>query len=136
MLMALAAACIALLVLLEVLSQKNARDGGIMFATSGQLLSSGQTFTYLYLPTIIAVCGSMTWSWIDLDVKRLEGYFQLSKDEGALGSDSVLLSYPVEFLPLVPPRAAKRRSVALNNLPDRANNVGNGLLLLQDQRCF
>ena len=84
-----------------------------MFATNGQSLRSGQTFTYLYLPTIISVIGGMTWGWIDLDVKRLEGYFQLSKDGGALGSDSVLLSYPVEFLPLVPPRAAKRRSLPI-----------------------
>jgi hypothetical protein len=114
LLFTVAAASISLLVLLEVLSHKNARDGGVMFASVGQPISTGQTFTYLYLPTILSVIGGMIWSWIDLDVKRLEAYFQLSKDGGAHGSDSVLLSYPVEFLPLVPPRAARRRSVFID----------------------
>lgn len=109
LLLTVAAGCIVLLVLLEVLSHKNARDGAIMFASNGQSLSSGQEFTYLYLPTIIAVIGSMIWSWIDLDVKRLESFFQLSKPGGASGSDSVLLSYPVDFLALVPITATRRR---------------------------
>ena len=80
-----------------------------MLAKNGGYLGPGQEFTYLYLPTIIAVIGSMIWSWIDLDVKRLESFFQLSKPDGALGSDSVLLSYPVDFLAFVPITAARRR---------------------------
>ena len=80
-----------------------------MFAKDGASLDPGQEFTYLYLPTIIAVIGSMIWSWIDLDVKRLESFFQLSKPDGASGSDSVLLSYPVDFLAFVPITAARRR---------------------------
>ena len=109
LLLSVSAGCIVLLVLLEVLSHKNARDGGIMFAKDGGSLGPGQEFTYLYLPTIIAVIGSMIWSWIDLDVKRLESFFQLSKPDGASGSDSVLLSYPVDFLAFVPITAARRR---------------------------
>ena len=109
LLLTVSTSCIVLLVLLEVLSHKNAQDGGIMFAKSGGSLGTGQQFTYLYLPTIIAVCGSMIWSWIDLDVKRLENFFQLSKPGGAPGSESVLLSYPVDFLALVPISAARRR---------------------------
>ena len=88
-----------------------------------------------YLPTIIVVLGSMTRDWIDFDVKRLEGFFPLSEDEGALGSESVLLSYPVELLPLVPPRAAKRRSVCFDVGFGRANDVDNGPLSPQDWRC-
>ena len=80
-----------------------------MFARDGESLGAGQQFTYLYLPTIIAVCGSMIWSWIDLDIKRLESFFQLSKPGGASGSDSVLLSYPVDFLAFVPITATRRR---------------------------
>ena len=109
LLLTVSAGCIVLLVLLEVLSRKNAKDGGIMFAKHGESLGPGQEFTYLYLPTIIAVIGSMIWSWIDLDVKRLESFFQLSKPDGASGSDSVLLSYPVDFLAFVPITAARRR---------------------------
>ena len=109
LLLTVSAGCVVLLVLLEVLSHKNARDGGIMFAKDGASLGPGQEFTYLYLPTIIAVIGSMIWSWIDLDVKRLESFFRLSKPHGASGSDSVLLSYPVDFLAFVPITAARRR---------------------------
>ena len=109
LLLTVSAGCIVLLVLLEVLSRKNARDGGIMFAKNGGSLAPGQEFIYLYLPTIIAVIGSMIWSWIDLDVKRLGSFFQLSKPDGASGSDSVLLSYPVDFLAFVPITAARRR---------------------------
>ena len=51
----------------------------------------------------------MIWSWIDLDVKRLEAFFLLSKPEGSSGKDSILLSYPVDFLAFVPIKAAKLR---------------------------
>lgn len=66
---------------------------------------------YLYFPTVIAVIFSMYWAWIDLDTKRMEPYYQLSKDEGALGKDSLLLQYPFDFLPLVPIKAARDRLV-------------------------
>ena len=135
LLIGLVTACIALLVVLEILSQKNAQDGGIIFAAYGQPLGSGQTFIYLYLPTIISVVGGMTWGWIELDVKRLEGFFQLSENGGTLGSEFVLLSYPMEFLPLVPPRAARRKLVGIAFTFDRANGVDNGPFLLQDLLC-
>ncbi|KAI9779104.1 MAG: hypothetical protein M1835_004766 [Candelina submexicana] len=53
----------------------------------------------------------MLWSWIDLDAKRLEPYFQLSKPEGASASDSILLHYPFDFIAFVPLKAARRRQV-------------------------
>ena len=53
----------------------------------------------------------IAWAALDLDVKRLEPYFQLSEPGGASASDSILLHYPFDFLALVPITAAKRRSV-------------------------
>lgn len=107
------AATAFLIAVLEVLSNKSRQDGGVILAGSVDDISAGQLFMYQYLPTIIAVLYSMLWSWIDLDAKRLEPYFQLSKPEGALAESSLLLQYPVDFLAFVPIRALKRRSVYL-----------------------
>jgi len=97
-----------LIILLGVLLWKTRRDGGILFAENIDDLPTVYSFMYLYLPTIFAVMYSTLWSWIDLDVKRLEPFFQLSKSCGAAAADSVL-PYPVEFLAAVPIRAARRK---------------------------
>ena len=69
----------------------------------------GYTFAYLYLPTIVSVLYGMAWAWIDLDMKRLEPYFQLSRSTGATAEDSLLLSYSLDYLPFVPLKALRHR---------------------------
>ena len=110
-LLGLAAFTIALIVFLEYLSKISQRDGGLVF-TPGTF-STSITFSFLYLPTLIAVIYSMLWSWVDLDTKRLEPYFQMSKKEGALAQDSLFLHYPFDFVAFVPYNAFRRRSVQL-----------------------
>ncbi|KAI9830034.1 MAG: hypothetical protein M1819_005864 [Sarea resinae] len=105
----LVALSVLLITLLEILSKKSEKYGGILFAEDLNDLPKGQSFAYLYLPTVIAVFYSMIWTWIDLDVKRLEPYFQLSQPGGAPAMDSVLLHYPFDFVAFVPIRAARRR---------------------------
>ncbi|KAF2685296.1 hypothetical protein K458DRAFT_365622 [Lentithecium fluviatile CBS 122367] len=100
---------LALLATLQVLLHRSQRDNGIIFAADINDLPLSRTFLYQYFPTIIAVFFSMFWAWIDLEVKRLEPYFQLSRPEGALGKDSLLLCYPFGFIPLVPLRALRKR---------------------------
>lgn len=107
------AASISLIVLLEMLSSRSRQDGGVILAGSRNDVSAAQFFAYQYLPTIIAVTYSMLWSWVDLDAKRLEPYFQLSKPGGALAESSLLLQYPVDFLAFVPLKAARRRYIIL-----------------------
>lgn len=80
-----------------------------MLAPDLEKLPLSTTFAYLYLPTTVAVLYSMLWSWVDLDAKRLEPYFQLSKQEGASAENSLLLHYPFDFVALVPLKAFKRR---------------------------
>lgn len=111
------AASVLLIALLEVLSNRSRQNGGVILAKSVDDISTGQSFMYQYLPTIIAVSYSMLWSWVDLDAKRLEPYFQLSKPEGALAETSLLLQYPLDFLAFVPIRAVKRRCVYMNWQP-------------------
>ena len=94
-----------LVAIFEYLSHESRRDGGIVFAE--QDFSNFTTFTYFYLPTILAVMYSMIWAWIALDTKRLEPYFQMSKVEGASPANSIFLHYPFD-LELVPPIKALR----------------------------
>jgi hypothetical protein len=100
---------IALIIGIQILQNLNAKNGGIAFAASINDFSSTQLFLTQYFPTILAVFFSIIWSWIDLDVKRLEPWFQMSSSEGALASRSILLHYPSDFLAFIPLRAARRR---------------------------
>jgi hypothetical protein len=102
-------ASIGLTAVLHVLLLKSQRNNGIAFAASTDKFSTLATFGYLYLPTILAVIYGFLWSWIDLDVRRMEPYFQLAKRGGASGAQSVLLCYPVDFLASVPIKAWKFR---------------------------
>lgn len=103
-----------MIISLEVLSyislgKNNSNGRGLAFAASVDDISTIATVSYLYLPTVIAVLYSMVWSWVDLDSKRLEPWFQLSQPGGAAAEDSILLHYPFDFLPFVPIRAARRK---------------------------
>lgn len=100
--------CGILIIVLEWLSWKN-KDNGFIYYTNEKDFSTEVSFCYLYLPTMLAICLSLLWSWIDLDVKRLEPFYQLSKDQGALAQQSTLLQYPVDFIAFVPFKAAKYR---------------------------
>ena len=98
-----------LIVALQLLLIKSQREGGVIVAETIDDIPLGKSFLYRYLPTIVALIFSVYWSWIDLQVKRLEPYYQLSKPGGAWGKDSLLLSYPFDFLPFVPLSALRRK---------------------------
>ncbi|KAF4345269.1 hypothetical protein FBEOM_771 [Fusarium beomiforme] len=104
---------IALTVLLaiavETLTQRSAAQGGLALSPSLEDMPGYAKFSYLYVPTIIAVLYSMLWSWIDLDVKRMQPWFELSKRDGATAENSLFLDYQYEFVALVPFKAAKRK---------------------------
>ncbi|QDS69130.1 hypothetical protein FKW77_010376 [Venturia effusa] len=99
----------ALVVVLQLLLIKSQRNGGIIFASDVNSLPLRTTFPYLYLPTIIAVIYGFLWNWIDLDVRRIEPFLQLAKEDGATGSESLMLHYPVDFLASVPIKAMRSR---------------------------
>lgn len=101
----------ALIAVLQYELVQSQRDNGIIFAPRINDLPLSRTFIYLYFPTILAVIFSIYWSWIDLQTKRMEPYYQLSKENGALGKDSLLLHYPFSFIPLVPVKAFRDRYV-------------------------
>lgn len=103
------ASTLGLIAVLQYLLARSRRDQGILFADNINDLPISRTFGYNYAPTVISVVFGLLWTWIDLDVKRLEPFFQLSKPGGALAKDSILLEYPFDFAVTIPFKALKRR---------------------------
>lgn len=110
-LLSLTLASLLIAALLEVLAQKSAAEGALSVVKTAEEIPGLVSFAYLYLPTIVAVCYSLVWNWVDLDVKRMQPWLELSKQEGATGNESLFLDYPVDFVAFVPFKAAKRRYV-------------------------
>ncbi|KAF4502064.1 hypothetical protein FAGAP_1680 [Fusarium agapanthi] len=108
-LLAVIALTILLAIAIETLAQRSAAQGGLALSPTLTDIPGYAKFSYLYVPTIIAVLYSLIWSWIDLDVKRMQPWFELSKDTGATGGGSLFLDYQYEFVALVPLKAAKRK---------------------------
>ncbi|KAL8851198.1 MAG: hypothetical protein Q9221_003829 [Calogaya cf. arnoldii] len=111
LLLSIVVVTLAFIALFEYLSHKSRMDGGIAFA-EGQF-SPAVSFAYKYLPIITAVLYSILWSWIDLDTKRLEPFFQLSRPKGADAADSIGLHYPFDFIAYAPLKALRRRHWAV-----------------------
>ncbi|KAF2646577.1 hypothetical protein P280DRAFT_386551 [Massarina eburnea CBS 473.64] len=100
---------LALFITLQLLILRSDRDQGVIFAPDINALPLSRTFMYRYFPTIVAVFYSMLWAWIDLETKRAEPWFRLSRKDGSKGADSLLLDYPSDFMPLVPFKAFKEK---------------------------
>ncbi|KAH6884885.1 hypothetical protein B0T10DRAFT_577284 [Thelonectria olida] len=101
--------CLLLCAVIEILAQRSQAQGGLALSSSQDDIPQYVMLSYLYLPTIIAISYSLIWTWIDLDVKRMQPWFQLSKPNGALAKDSAFLDYPSEFIAVVPFKAARRK---------------------------
>ncbi|KAF7537084.1 hypothetical protein G7Z17_g12922 [Cylindrodendrum hubeiense] len=76
----------------EVLFRKF-KDKPIVKFKSPDDFDSGLYFTVKFLPTLCAVLYGVFWQFTDFEVRRLEAYYQLSKQEGALASKSINVDY-------------------------------------------
>jgi hypothetical protein len=94
--------CWTFIVVLQYHLSRSQRDGGIIFATNINDLPLGRSFSYRYLPTVVAVIFSIFILWIDNDARRYEPYRLMLRPAGALAKESILLHYPFNFMPLVP----------------------------------
>ncbi|KAJ4167997.1 hypothetical protein NW754_011811 [Fusarium falciforme] len=108
-LLAVIALTLLLAAAVETIAQRSAAQGGLALSPTLDDLPGYAKFSYLYVPTIIAVLYSIIWSWIDLDVKRMQPWFELSKPKGATAENSLFLDYQYEFVALVPFKAAKQK---------------------------
>ncbi|KAL6897586.1 hypothetical protein GGI43DRAFT_97388 [Trichoderma evansii] len=94
---------------IEVLAHLSKAKGALALSRTQDEIPQYAMISYLYGPNIVAVLYSLIWSWVDLDVKRMQPWFELSKLEGATAENSMFLSYPYDFMATIPFKAAKRR---------------------------
>ena len=102
---------VALIALIEYINKISIKEKALFFAEKAEDFPIGVVFCYRYLPQMIVVVLGVGWAAVDLDVKRLEPYFQLSKPEGATASNSIFLHYPFDLIAFVPINAARKGCV-------------------------
>ena len=102
---------VTLIVLIEYINKISIEAKALFFGDKAERFPESVVFCYQYLPQMIVVALGVGWAAVDLDVKRLEPYFQLSKPEGATASNSMFLHYPFEFIAFVPINAARKGCV-------------------------
>ncbi|KAJ9158275.1 Protein AIG2 [Coniochaeta hoffmannii] len=101
-------ATLALAAIIEMLAQKSMREGGLCLTPEADATSPG-VISSRYGPTAIAVIYSLTWTWIDLDIRRIQPWLELSRADGGTAESTLLLDYPFEFLAFVPIKAWKKK---------------------------
>lgn len=101
---------LALLCCTSFLHFRDYKDGAVLFADAGKALSNEQNFLVRYLPIMLMVLYGMLVSMVDLDIKRLEPWYQLSKPKPATrGLPPLLCRYDTDFVLTVATRALRHR---------------------------
>ncbi|KAL1903134.1 hypothetical protein Sste5346_000418 [Sporothrix stenoceras] len=81
-------------------------------------IHGGLYFTVKFAPTIVAVTFGVLWQITDFEVKRLEAFYQMSKDNGAVADESINVDYVTYFTFFRPFRAlyCKHYAVAVSSI--------------------
>ncbi|KAJ5630907.1 uncharacterized protein N7484_011007 [Penicillium longicatenatum] len=103
----LACCILSMFMVLEGIRQYSNRQGGLVFFSDTDDVTSVQSFLYNYLPIIVSLLLLMVWTVTDFDVLRLEPYFQLSQPGGAPAS-VLFINYNFGQTILTPINAARR----------------------------
>ncbi|KAI1424091.1 hypothetical protein F5Y12DRAFT_469819 [Xylaria sp. FL1777] len=88
---------VALAIVQELVYQMSRRPGGLLHFTTAKDLNPGLYFVFKFVPTIITVTYGVLWQNTDFEVKRLEAFYQMSKDGGALAAESINVDYITLF---------------------------------------
>ncbi|RYO81902.1 hypothetical protein DL766_002116 [Monosporascus sp. MC13-8B] len=103
---------ISLAICQEVLYQMSTREPLLRFK-SAVGVDPFYYFVLRFVPTIITVTFGVLWQNTDLEVKRLEAFYQLSKERGALAAESINVDYITQFNFTRPFRALQRKHYAV-----------------------
>ena len=106
-------ALIILSVALAVAQEYFYRRGPLYTFNAAMELNTWEYFSFKYLPTLVAVSFGILWQITDFEVKRLEAYYQLSKEGGALAAESINVDYITFFNFLRPLKALRYRHYAV-----------------------
>ncbi|KAK3325443.1 hypothetical protein B0H66DRAFT_124262 [Apodospora peruviana] len=80
----------------ELVYQKSIRQPLVSFRSPTEI-PGPQYFAFKFLPTLITVSYGVLWQVTDFEVRRLEAFFQLSKEGGALAAESINVDYITYF---------------------------------------
>ncbi|KAH7026415.1 LOW QUALITY PROTEIN: uncharacterized protein B0I36DRAFT_376186 [Microdochium trichocladiopsis] len=92
----------------EILYQASLRKPLMKFKDATEI-SPLDYFILRFIPTIIAVTYGVLWQNTDFEVRRLEAFYQLSKEGGALAAESINVDYETVYNIMRPFRALQRR---------------------------
>ncbi|KAJ2978930.1 hypothetical protein NUW58_g7338 [Xylaria curta] len=97
----------------ELVHQMSRRPGGLFHFTSAKDLDPGLYFVFKFVPAIITVTYGVLWQNTDFEVRRLEAFYQMSKNGGALAAESINVDYITLFNFTRPLLALHRRHYAV-----------------------
>jgi hypothetical protein len=97
---------VALAAMQEVLFRRFRANPIIKFHTPNEV-DPALYFAAKFAPTLSAVVYGVLWQFLDFEVRRLEAYYQLSKEGGALAAESINVDYVTSFNFLRPFQALK-----------------------------
>jgi hypothetical protein len=104
---------ILLAVVQELVYQMSRRPEGLFHFTKAKDLDPGLYFVFKFVPTIITVTYGVLWQNTDFEVKRLEAFYQMSKEGGALAAESINVDYITLFNLTRPLLALHRKHYAV-----------------------
>jgi len=95
----------------------------------------GEYFAFKFVPTLVAVSYGVLWQITDFEVKRLEAFYQLSKENGAIAAESINVDYITYFSFFRPFRAfyCKHYAVAVSSV---ASLLANALVPTLGAACI
>lgn len=103
---------ILLAVFTELLFRHSAKNGLVTFTRPSDIAGI-KYFAIKFMPTIMAVTHGVLWQMTEFEVKRLEPFYQLSKDQGATAAESLNVDYITSVIFLRPFRSLQRRHYAV-----------------------
>ncbi|KAK4449103.1 hypothetical protein QBC34DRAFT_98110 [Podospora aff. communis PSN243] len=109
----------------EALFQISEREKGLVKFQSPSDIPMWEYFAFKFVPTIVAVSYGVLWQVTDFEVKRLEAFYQLSKENGAVAAESINVDYITYFSFLRPFRAfyCKHYAVAVSAIASLLANT-------------
>ncbi|KAK3327806.1 hypothetical protein B0T19DRAFT_422854 [Cercophora scortea] len=96
----------------ELIYQKSVRQPLVKFKSPSDIPPE-EYFAFKFLPTLVAVSYGVLWQVTDFEVRRLEAFYQLSKEGGALAAESINVDYITSLNFMRPIRAIQCRHYAV-----------------------
>ncbi|KAI2640020.1 hypothetical protein GGS21DRAFT_504642 [Xylaria nigripes] len=88
---------ILLAIVQETIYHLSRRQGGLFHFTNTQDFDPGLYAVFKFVPIIITVIYGVLWQLADSEIRRLEAFYQMSKEGGASAAESINMDYISPF---------------------------------------